>query len=150
MYVVCYLDYLIIQYLSEVSFWFHSGLYHFFLIISILTWNNQWIGVSAYLFYEWYIFCAFIWAKHTIIFLLKVIMFLYISRINIVRSKFFRLCLSLWSGMIRYRPISNEDLISMPVTFHWYGAHIHRNAYFSISVANQYKDSKCRLTLNCI
>lgn len=78
MYIVCYLDYLIIQYFSDVLFRFHSGLYHCFLIISILTWNYQWIGVSAYLFYELYIFCVFIWAKHTIAFLLKVIMFLYL------------------------------------------------------------------------
>lgn len=134
MYVVCYLDHLIIQYLSEVSFRFHSGLYHFFLIISILTWNYQWIVVSAYLFYELYIFCVFIWAKHTIAFLLKVIMFLYLYPELTLFDLFIYIYVL---ALIRYDKVPSNikrGFNQYAGNFHWYDAHTHMNAYFSISV----------------
>lgn len=135
MYVVCYLDYLIIQYLSEVSFRFHSGLYHFFLIISILTWNYQWIGVSAYLFYELYIFCVFIWAKHTIAFLLKVIMFLYLYPELTLFDLFIYIYVL---ALIRHDKVPSDIKRGFNQYagnfFDWYDAYTHRNAYFSISV----------------
>lgn len=132
------LDYLF-QYFSDVSFWFHSGLYQIFFSL-FLIWhkiiNELVFRPTCSMSYIKFTFYVFICAKHTIIFLLKVLMFLYISRINIVRSIYYIYVLAL----IRYNKVpsnikggfnqyaGNFSLIWCTHT------HTHRNAYFSISV----------------